>query len=306
MFRKIIRIKAEDSPNVARALEQKRRGQEPDRKRVCPGVLDYDDYLFRRATWDPVRQVIGLDALFYKGADQLMFPPHWLARAEEIASKLPYRDRVAEAIGIDPAEGGDKTAMTAIDRFGIIEQVSKKTPDTSVIVGEAIAFMTKWRCDPKNVCFDRGGGGKQRADDMRKMGYPVRTVGFGESVTPDPRRGMAPLSRRKDEREEKYAYVNKRAEMFGSIRELIDPALNPDGWGIPAACKDLRFQLAPIPLRYDGEGRLYLLPKNSKTEDGECLTKLIGRSPDEADSCAIAVHMMTNKEFKRRAGSLFH
>jgi hypothetical protein len=33
--------------------------------------------------------------------------------------------------------------MCAGDELGIIELVSKKTPDTSVIVGEALAFMRK-------------------------------------------------------------------------------------------------------------------------------------------------------------------
>jgi hypothetical protein len=69
MKRKIIHLCAEDSPNVALALRQIKEGKEPTGEEVCPGVLTWEDYRRRRATWDRVSQVIHLDGQFYVEAD---------------------------------------------------------------------------------------------------------------------------------------------------------------------------------------------------------------------------------------------
>ena len=161
-FRKIIRIKALDSPNVRLALTEIGAGRRPSYLTIVPGVLTYVEYLKRRATWDIVRQCIGLDAEFYEGGEVLLFPPLWLNRAEQIAESLRGRLRTAKSIGIDPGEGAENTAWAAIDEYGLIDMVSRLTPDTSVITSETIAFATKHglKDNPENWVFDRGGGGK--------------------------------------------------------------------------------------------------------------------------------------------------
>src|SRR5438105_1741825 len=233
-YRKVIRITAEDSPNVRLAFLQKNRGIPPTGEVLVPGVLTWDDYVKRRATWDKVRQCIGLDAQFYVGPELLLFPPEWLNGADAKARLLFGRQRVARAIGIDPAEGGDKTAMAVVYEDGLIELVSKKTKDTSVITSEALAFMRFLQVTPDNVVFDRGGGGHEHADRLRSQGYKVRTVAFGESTIPDPRRGIVLFPERLDIKEERYAYVNRRAEMYGELSRILDPSINPEGFAIPS------------------------------------------------------------------------
>ncbi len=169
-YRKIIKIRAVDSPNVQYALEQKRLGLNVTNEVLIPGILTYDEYLKRRATWDEVRQRIGLDADFWEGADILLYPPDRLDYAETLARNLKGQSRKAIAIGIDPAEGGDSTTMAAVDHLGLIELVAKKTPNTAVITSEAIAFMNKHGVEPEKLGFDRGGGGQQHADRLRQMG----------------------------------------------------------------------------------------------------------------------------------------
>lgn len=292
LFRKVIRIRAEDSPNVI------------ERRYVLPGVLSWEEYQQRRATWDKIRQCIGLDAQFYEGAETLLYPSEWLNRAELIAEQLKGRRRYAKAIGVDPAEGGDKTAMCAVDEYGIIELVSKKTPDTSVVTAECLAFMRKYAVHSGFVAFDRGGGGKQHADRLRDQGYPVRTIAFGESPSLDPRRNIR-NSERLEMKEERYAYRNRRAEMYGTLRLLLDPATGK-GFGIPAEYSELRRQLAPIPLVYDPEGRLELPPKNRRgpNDTKKTLVELIGCSPDDADALVLSVFAMLNPVVKLRAGAL--
>ncbi len=243
LYRKVIRIKAEDSPNVRLAKTEEAHGKEVSHEELVPGVVRYSDYLQRRKSWDAVRQCIGLDAEFWEGEESLLFPPEWLNRAETLATELE-EDRPGIAIGVDPAEGGDSTAFSVIDYKGLIEQVSFKTPDTSEITAFTLALMRKYKLDPKRrdccnrVCFDRGGGGKQHADRLRQQGYPVRTVGFGESATKDPRWGIATVMDRREEKEERYVYRNKRAEMYGKL----SLKLGEGNFAIPAKYTELRRQ----------------------------------------------------------------
>ena len=309
--RRVIRIDAHDSPNVALGLAQQARGQKPTGKEVVPGVLSWDEYQARLATWDEVRKCVGLWAKFWQGADLLLFPPTWLDLAEQRAAALGNTRRYAKAIGVDPAEGGDKTAMAVIDELGIIELKSRKTPDTTQIIDDVVILMHRYHVPPDKVCFDRGGGGKQLADRMRQIGYPVQTVAFGESLTPEPQTSKATVDERQRAREQKV-YVNRRAQMYGSLSEAIDPTNTDDDkprWAIPTGiCGDksdsrtnLRSQLAPIPKLYDSMERIKMLPKRNplNPDDQRTLIKLIGHSPDEADAVVIARHVMLTKPTRK-------
>ena len=315
--RKVIRVRALDSPNVREALkelaqrspQERAQGKEPSDKVVVPGVLSWGDYQRALATWDVVRQCVGLQGEFYQGAEELLFPSAWLERAETLARELRSRPEwgvageealsKAYAIGIDSAEGGDSTVFVAVNHLGVVDLIAMKTHDTSVIVGQAIAFMLKHRVPASRVAFDRGGGGKQHADQLRAKGYDVRTVAFGESVTREPKRtfGKERYTDRRELAEDKYVYFNRRAEMYGELSLLLDPSVNPNGFAIPAEWPEIRKQLAPIPRRYDSEGRLVLLPKNKRDPGSKekTLVELIGHSPDEADALVLACHAMLHE-----------
>lgn len=313
-YRKVIRITALDSPNVRYALAQIAQGLKPTDEAIVPGVLTYGEYLKRRATWDKIRQCIGLDAQFYEGAEILLFPPDWLSLAEARAERLKGVTRKAKAIGIDPAEGGDRTAFACCDELGLLDLMSKRTPDTSLIDDDIIAYGVRFNVPPDKWLLDRGGGGKQIADRLRRRGYSVRTVAFGETLTLDPKRGLRQIKDRLDNKEEKYAYVNRRAEMYGELSERLNPLFEAP-WAIPSGIcgemgdprSELRHQLAPIPKTYDKEGRLALLPKNNPKDDDDqrTLVKLIGHSPDEADAVVLALHGMVTKGVKQLAGRAF-
>lgn len=157
------------------------------------------------------------------------------------------------------------------------------------------------------VFFDAGGGGIEHAWILRRHGHKVNTVRFGEQATPPLKRGSRMLQDRKDIQEQQYTYANRRAEMYHMIRLLIDPTFTPAGWGIPLRFKELRRQLAPIPLLYGEEGRLKLPPKNRKpgsTSREKTLFDILGCSPDEADSMALAVYGMRRQK-KRVLGKAF-
>jgi len=295
LYRKVIRIKAEDSPNIRYAFSQEKVGKEVTGKLLIPGVITYSTYRKRRKLWDKVRQCIGLDAEFYEGAEVLLYPPDWLNRAESIAGRLGNRLRRAETIGVDTAEGGDSSVWAVVDKLGLMYLLSMKTPDTSVIPKRTLALMTEYNVPAEKVFFDSGGGGKEHADRLRSQGHEVQTVAFGGAASAqDIVRRMRTTGERLEERETKYIYRNRRAEMYGILRMKLDPS-NEEGFGLPAEYSELRRQLSPIPLTYDEEGRLELLPKQKRDSKStrQTLTDLIGHSPDEADALVLAVFGMT-------------
>ncbi len=303
--RRVIKIKAEDSPNVRYARACAAKGIEPEADRIVPGVLTYDEYMSRRAMWDKIRQCIGLDAEFYEGAESLLCPPMWLDESEQMAMKLPVgRLRVNCTLGVDSAMGGDNTAWAVVDTLGLRHLESYKTPDTSVIVGKTVSLMREWNVEPKNVLFDAGGGGKVHADLIDKTHPGIRVIAFGAASTQERKRARSTIAQRVDQDEIRYAYVNRRAEMYGILRRRLDPAeatvTGRPIFALPAAMANrprsdggpsLRGQLAPIPYSLDGEGRMVLPPKNKKDPKSTkpTLTELIGCSPDEADAVVLAL-----------------
>lgn len=314
-LRRIIHIRGEDSPNVRYALEQQARGVPPDDRVILPGVLPYSDYVTRMSTWDSIRVCIGIHAQFYEGAETLLYPPTWLNHAEYLADTLRRAGvrRVAKAMGIDPAEGGDSTAIAVVDELGLIDLVSRKTPDTYSIIGEVKHLIRYYNVPHSKVMFDRGGGGKQLADTLRAEGgsySQIRTVAFGEPPSNrEPRSGMTPKDERREKQEDKYTYRTRRAEMYGTLRMLLDPSRTEVGetvFALPSylpTSSILRQELAPIPLMYDSEGRLTLPPKHRQSGGAganiRTLTDIIGHSPDHADALVIAIHAMLTKGGKR-------
>lgn len=308
-YRKVIKIRAEDSPNVILAQRQIEKGIPPTYQLVLPGVKTYTQYVKDREELPEAEQTVKLDAEFYKGREARIFPIPWLNRAAEVAASVELewsrkgKKRVAYAVGIDPAEGQDSTAMAAVDDRGLFSLESSKTPDTDSIYREAIRFCREWGVPWDRVCIDHGGGGKQLADRMRAAGYPVRIVPFGAAVEAEMRNRPVEYGERKDVKEARYEYVNRRAQLYYELAELLDPSLRPDGFGLPARYYELRRQLTPIPRNTDPEGRLKMLPKDrrSDTDKGLTLKQLLGRSPDEADALVLAVHGLLHRGVKRVA-----
>ena len=332
-LRRVIRITAEDSPNVRLALTELAAGKEPSHRILVPGVLTYAEYLKRKRLYDDHQQAVSLRGEFYKGKELFLFPKIWLDLAERTAKSLLTRPRRARAVGIDPGEGEANTAFAAVDEFGLIDLESHKTPQTNDILDLTFRFVRKHGVSWDNVVFDRGGGGKQIADVLRhgaslRMpdgttfkfpgGYPVRTVGFGETITQELKRARVLLEEKKELREDHYVYLNRRAEMYGELAVMLDPGFTGStlgdtkivlsGFGLPLHfMKVLRPQMEPIPKWYDREGRLILPAKSRKpgeelNEKQKTLVELVGRSPDELEALVLAVHGMLHKVKPARAG----
>ncbi len=275
LLRKVVHIDGADVPNVELGRcwrEAEKDGQPP---LIIPGLLTYQDYLRREAEWDEVQRTTRLYGRFYEGDLVLMFPPAWLDAACDRRRwlELNAKPREAWTMGVDVAYGGrDKSCWTIVDQEGVIKQIVRDTPKTTEIGGLTIELIRKYNLFPRAVAMDAGGGGKQIADFMYERGCQVQVVNFGEAPT-------AP-----------QGYRNRRAEMFAHLRERIDP--DRGGFALPPNANELRQELAVLPLSCDSEGRLLLPPKDcssSAAHRGPSLRQLLGRSPDRADSLALAV-----------------
>jgi hypothetical protein len=312
-IRKVIKIRAVDSPNIRLALGEIAKAQEPSRRMLIDGVKDYDEYEKNLATWDEIQQCVSLEGEFYEGLEVKLYPADWLNKSALIADELDRQyglsgRRKAKGIGIDSGQGKANTCWTAVDEHGIIAQVSKKTKNTAVITGDTIAFAREHGIldIPEKWVFDAGGGGLEHADRLREQGYPVRTVAFGEAPSQPPRRGMTPTRVKIEIKEERYVYRNRRAEMYGILRTLLNPARRSRIFAIPARYTELRRQLGLLPLMYDGEGRMKLPPKNKREIDSTevTLTEMLGCSPDESDSLVLAVFAMEREQALPTAGAI--
>lgn len=323
-LQKVIEISAFDSPNVRAGIAREKLG-EPVGDDVIKGVLSYGEYKYRRKMWDPIRQCVGLDAKFYVGKELRLYPPDWVTASQSFNATCP-QTRTGRAIGVDPAEGGDNTAICCVDEHGVLELTSFKTTDTAKISGYVLAMASKWDCPVSMICLDRGGGGKQIADRMRELGYPVSTVAFGEAVNLEIKRVRHQVPLRRENREDKTIYTSRRQEMYAGLSDAIDVSWLTDFDGKPIAgerlfalpqegrgpqYKELLRQMSLVPKVYDEKGRLAIPPKRKKPgdKDGDnkrvkTLEEIMGCSPDELDSLAIAYWRMTNKPPTSSAGVL--
>jgi len=280
--KKVIHIDALDSPNVIAGMLWKKRGYPGKPPQPIPGVISYEEYVERLATWDRFKQHTRLHGKFPEGSADQLFPIEALDIAQDNFSKTAARD-TRRAMGVDVAGGGrDKSSWCVVDRFGVIEQFSKDTPDTMEIAGITIQLMKKHDIADRSVTIDAGGGGKQIGDRLWEQNIEVRVINFGQSAT------------------DKKAYANKRAEMYGRLSTALQQIATFDtegqlvtGFTLPPNCNALREDLNVLPDSRDSEGRLKLPPKDRATDAHreskmKTIRQMLGRSPDDGDAAALA------------------
>ena len=230
--------------------------------------------------WNEVQRTTRLRGQFYEGKHERLFPTETLDLAMDGRrwQQLQQQQRRAQAMGVDVAAGGrDQSSWTVIDQFGIIEQIVKDTPHTMEIAGLTRQLIEQYQLPAWHVAFDAGGGGKQIADRLEEQGFAVIVVHFGEAA------------------DARQAYVNRRAELYGVLAACFDPEREEGVFCLPPEGDELRAELNVLPLRYDSEGRLVLPPKQpgrSGPTTEKSIRQLLGRSPDRADSLALATWIL--------------
>lgn len=125
---------------------------------------------FLEGNWDSFDE--GLDE---KGYIRLVTDRELQASMVQSGEHSGYR-----VLGVDPAAGGDKSAIVV--KSGNLQQIifNQKLADTMDLVGVIQDSYRKWKCDL--IAIDKTGIGQGVFDRLKQMEYPVKGIAFGEKA----------------------------------------------------------------------------------------------------------------------------
>lgn len=174
---------------------------------------------------------------------------------DEAMNRDKYKDLSAPIIlGVDPARfGADSTVIAVRQGRDIIAIKRFKGDDTMETVGRIIECMEEYK--PVLVNIDEGGLGAGVVDRMKEQRYKVKGVNFANKS------------------KNMMMYGNKRAEMWGDMREWLRSASIPKD-------RTLKTDLISPLMKPDSKGAIFLESKKDMKARGLA-------SPDAADAIAL-------------------
>ena len=174
---------------------------------------------------------------------------------DEAMIRDKYKDLSAPIIlGVDPARfGADSTVIAVRQGRDIIAIKRYKGDDTMETVGRIIECMEEYK--PVLVNIDEGGLGAGVVDRMKEQRYKVKGVNFANKS------------------KNMMMYGNKRAEMWGDMREWLRSASLPKD-------RTLKTDLISPLMKPDSKGAIFLESKKDMKARGLA-------SPDAADAIAL-------------------
>jgi hypothetical protein len=186
------------------------------------------------------------------GDDQ--FIPVYLV--DDATQRPRYKDASAPIIiGVDPARFGADATVIAVRQGRDLNVIKRyRGDDTMEIVGRVIEAIEEF--NPTLVVIDEGGLGAGIVDRLKEQRYrQVKGVNFGNKST------------------KPIMYGNKRAEMWGNMREWLKTASVPTD-------KLLKSDLTSPKVKPDSKGTIFLEGKKEMKARGLA-------SPDAADAIAV-------------------
>ena len=174
---------------------------------------------------------------------------------DEAMQREKYKDNTAPIIiGVDPARfGSDSTVIAVRQGRDVIAIKRHKGDDTMETVGRVIEAIEEYQ--PALVNIDEGGLGAGVVDRLKEQRYKIKGVNFGNKA----KNGMM--------------YGNKRAEMWGDMREWLKSASIPGD-------RYLKSDLISPMMKPDSKGSIFLESKKDMRSRGLA-------SPDAADAIAL-------------------
>lgn len=157
-------------------------------------------------------------------------------------------------VGVDPARfGADATVIAIRQGRDILSIRRHRGDDTMEVVGRVIDVIEEYK--PALVVIDEGGLGAGVVDRLKEQRYKVRGVNFGN-------KSSKPMM-----------YGNKRAEMWGAMKEWLKDASIPKD-------RYLKSDLIGPMMKPDSKGTIFLESKKDMKSRGLA-------SPDAADAIAV-------------------
>ena len=185
------------------------------------------------------------------GEDQFIGP----YIVNEAAKRVRYKDPTAPiVIGVDPARSGaDSTVIVVRQGRDLVAIRRYKGDDTMTVVGHIIEAIEDFK--PTLTVMDEGGLGYGILDRLNEQRYKVRGVNFGWKA------------------KNQVMWGNKRAEMWGAMRDWLKSASIPDD-------RQLKTDLTGPKTKPDSSGKMFLESKKDMKARGLA-------SPDAADALAV-------------------
>ena len=174
---------------------------------------------------------------------------------DEAMKRPRWKDQSAPVvIGVDPARFGSDSTVIAVRQGRDVVAIKKyKGDDTMEVVGRVIEAIEEYK--PALVVIDEGGLGAGVVDRLKEQRYKIRGVNFGS-------KSKNPLM-----------WGNKRAEMWGELREWLKSASVPND-------RFLKNDFMGPLMKPDSKGTIYLESKKDMKARGLA-------SPDAADALAV-------------------
>lgn len=172
------------------------------------------------------------------------------------AMKRPkHKDESAPiTIGVDPARFGSDATVIAVRQGRDLVAIKRlRGADTMEVVGHVIDAIEEYK--PALTVIDEGGLGAGVVDRLKEQRYKVRGVNFGNKA------------------QKQLMYGNKRAEMWGAMRDWLKTASVPQD-------RFLKSDLIGPKTKPDSKGTLFLESKKDMRSRGLA-------SPDAADAIAV-------------------
>ena len=168
------------------------------------------------------------------------------------------------SLGVDVARyGSDKTVFTVLKNGNIVQTLSYSQTSTTDIVTKTIAIMHEYNIRPENVGIDAVGLGAGVVDGLKSLGYNVIEIIGGSKAI-------------EQEIATSFNFFNLRSQMYWTLRE--DFIQNKLG---NLTNEVLKEELSSIKYEIAYDKTLKVFPK-------ETIKKMLGRSPDFADSLVYA------------------
>lgn len=250
----------------------------PLSRSFIPALLDDNPYLretgYRARIQnmpEPLRSQL-LKGDFLAGKEDHPFqviPSEWVDLAQERWKKGKASGSRMDTVGVDVAQGGpDNTVLAPL--YGVWFDNLQRHKGIDTKDGPTVAgLVMKAVRNGALVCIDlTGGWGISARDHLASMKVRCRSVVFSSSSGRRSKQGD-------------YLFANKRADMFWSFREALDPSAHSDD-EMPALPPDrqLSAQLCAPQWKLKGD-KLYI-------ESKEEIATRLGSSTDDADAVIMA------------------
>jgi hypothetical protein len=186
---------------------------------------------------------------------------------DDAMKRAKHMDQSAPiVIGVDPARfGADATVIAVRQGRDIVKLIRHRGDDTMTVVGHVIDAIEEFK--PTLVNIDEGGLGAGVVDRLKEQRFKVRGVNFGNKA------------------KNPIMYGNKRAEMWGDMREWLKTASAPND-------RFLKSDLISPKMKPDSRGTIYLESKKDMKARGLA-------SPDAADAIALTfAYPVASREYR--------